>query len=98
MKTGVQLIAEERERQISQEGFTPAIDTDSHRNGELARAGACYALDYCNPYHLGFAWPWDRSWWKPTPKDPVRQLVKAGALIAAEIDRLRRLKESEAYS
>lgn len=34
-------------------------------------------------------WPWDRSWWKPSP-DPIRNLVKAGALIAAEIDRLQR--------
>lgn len=34
------------------------------------------------------AWPWDPSWWKPSP-DPIRNLVKAGALIAAEIDRLR---------
>lgn len=33
-------------------------------------------------------WPWDPSWWKPSP-DPVANLVKAGALIAAEIDRLR---------
>lgn len=33
-------------------------------------------------------WPWDlKRHWKPTPGDPVRQLVKAGALIAAEIDR-----------
>jgi hypothetical protein len=34
-------------------------------------------------------WPWDRSWWKPSP-DPGRNLAKAGALIAAEIDRLHR--------
>lgn len=32
-------------------------------------------------------WPWDPSWWKPSP-DVVSNLVKAGALIAAEIDRL----------
>lgn len=34
-------------------------------------------------------WPWDASWWKPSP-DPIANLVKAGALIAAEIDRLQR--------
>lgn len=33
-------------------------------------------------------WPWHPSWWKPSD-DPVRNLVKAGALIAAEIDRLQ---------
>jgi hypothetical protein len=37
----------------------------------------------------GRLWPWDPSWWKPSP-DPIRNLVKAGALIAAEIDRLQR--------
>lgn len=35
-------------------------------------------------------WPWDDEDWKPTPDDRVRELVKAGALIAAEIDRLQR--------
>ena len=38
-------------------------------------------------------WPWDESWFKPTPDDRIRELVKAGALILAEIDRLQRLKE-----
>jgi hypothetical protein len=40
-----------------------------------------------------FDWPWDASWWKPS-NDPVRNLVKAGALIAAEIDRLQRAAAS----
>jgi hypothetical protein len=39
-------------------------------------------------------WPWDKEWWKPSD-DPTRNLVKAGALIAAEIDRLQRAKEKE---
>lgn len=38
------------------------------------------------PYTL--LWPWDRTWWKPT--DRRRDLVKAGALIVAEIERLDR--------
>jgi len=33
-------------------------------------------------------WPWDKEWWKPSPDDRIRELEKAGALIAAEIDRL----------
>lgn len=33
-------------------------------------------------------WPWDRAWWKP--KDRRRDLVRAGALIVAEIERLDR--------
>lgn len=34
------------------------------------------------------SWPWNDEWWKP--KDPVRDLIRAGALIAAELDRLLR--------
>lgn len=35
-------------------------------------------------------WPWEPQWWKPSPNDRIRELTKAGALIAAEIDRLQR--------
>jgi hypothetical protein len=34
-------------------------------------------------------WPWDREWWKP--RNPRRDLVRAAALIVAEIERLDRL-------
>jgi len=101
MKTGIELIAEERVRQVAQEGWTPGHD-DEHKRGELALAAACYACeDYdpqptltANPFKLAPShWPWDWSWWKP--KDHIRNLVRAGALIAAEIDRLQRAKESK---
>ena len=36
------------------------------------------------------SWPWVRRWWKPT--DRRRDLVKAGALILAEIERLDRIE------
>ena len=35
------------------------------------------------------AWPWEKKDWKPSG-DPIKNLVKAGALIAAEIDRIQR--------
>lgn len=35
-------------------------------------------------------WPWEKKWWKPS-EDKIKNLVRAGALIAAEIDRLQRL-------
>lgn len=93
MKTGIELIAEERQRQIEKEGWTAEHD-NLHYAGALACAGACYALDVVG-YHKTAedCWEWERKWWKPTPNDPVRQLVKAGALIAAEIDRLQREQE-----
>lgn len=33
-------------------------------------------------------WPWEGKWWKPTT--PRRDLVKAAALIVAEIERIDR--------
>ena len=95
MKTGSELIAEERQRQISEEGWTPEHD-DEHSAGQLAMAAASYAIvdvdeDYCDidPVQVIWPWDWNLTWWKP--RDRVKNLVKAGALIAAEIDRLQRL-------
>lgn len=81
--TGTELIAAERQRQINAEGWTPEHDAE-HDGGELVDAAACYLV----PRLAHAYWPWSRDWWKPTPDDRVRELVKAGALIAAEIDRL----------
>ncbi len=93
MKTGIELIAEERERQIEEEGWTPGHDA-KHTNGAIAQAGACYALFSVRPSLLSQTisgiprlLPWQNKWWKPSD-DRIRNLVKAGALIAAEIDRL----------
>lgn len=93
MKTGIELIKEERERQINEEGWTPEHD-DEHAVGELAMAGSCYAMipEYRPAELAPLGWPWSDKWYKPTPKDRVRELQKAGALIAAEIDRLQRQK------
>jgi len=93
--TGSELIAAERRRQIEKEGWTAEHDQE-HVAMSLAKAGACYALDVAEPgvrkplrQCMFDFWPWSEEWWKPTPDDPVRQLVKAGALIAAEIDRIQ---------
>jgi len=85
----------ERARQISAEGWTPEED-DAYQARDLANAGASYALVAgLSPEHRDIIastppgpWPWAGSWWKPT--DPRRDLVKAGALILAEIERLDR--------
>lgn len=44
--------------------------------------------------HGAYQWPWGMSWWKPS-EDPRRDLVKAGALILAEIERLDRALTQE---
>jgi hypothetical protein len=98
MTNGSELIAEERQRQIDAEGWTPEHD-DMHDTGQLAFAAACYA-DYAAHQAAGIGfhgssaaeyrqWPWDVVWWKPSANS-IRNLVKAGALIAAEIDRQQR--------
>lgn len=94
---GAQLIATERARQINEEGFDAEHDsTQGHRAGQMVEAAICYAMEAKHqalghpplkvPARDGTRWPWDVKWWKPS--DPIRMLVKAGALIAAEIDRL----------
>ena len=89
---GADLIKQERERQIYGEGWTKEHD-DKHVNNELALAAACYAVP--DVFSQGY-WPptWDLNWYKSTTR--IRDLVKAGALIAAEIDRLRRIEIKEA--
>jgi len=100
MKTAIELIAEERRRQIESEGYSLRHD-DEHAAGELAMAAMCYCLDpVWRPAQMApLGWPWvgggDMDGFKPD-NDRIRELVKAGALIAAEIERLQRLNLPEA--
>lgn len=82
----VQDVVAERRRQVEIEGWSPDHD-DAHAGGELAKAAICYA----DPtYSLaGVWWPWERHWWKP--KTRRQNLVRAAALLVAEIDRLDRI-------
>ncbi|MDP0929033.1 hypothetical protein Q0601_17750 [Paracoccus onubensis] len=93
----VEDVLAERRRQIEAEGWTPEHD-DGHENGDLSRAAACYALTAARYPHDDVAflrfWPWQGEWWKPTT--PRRDLVKAGALILAELERMDRAAEKGA--
>lgn len=98
-------VQEERQRQQLAEGWTPEHD-DQHDAGELAGAGAAYAIaaaDLLHPLSQGDgdyrtqpppSWPgdWAAEHWKAG--EPRRMLVKAGALILAEIERLDRAAEA----
>ena len=92
LKTGIGLIASERQRQITVEGWDEGHDAD-HNRGELAVAAACYAVvgTYAKvKTDVGAdAWPW-AEWedGKRYNKRRLRRLAIAGALIAAEIDRI----------
>lgn len=97
-------IATERRRQVTVEGFTASHD-DMHRSGELAGAAACYAtqsvLDGIGRVDLremvkrtiSDLWPWATYWWKP--KNRRRDLIRAAALIVAEIERMDRAEDRE---
>jgi len=90
---GAEQIAEERQRQIEKEGYAPEHD-DEHQGFELAKAAECY-LNAAMGENLGILdlyWPFSDGWKRS--EDPIRNLVKAGALIAAEIDRLERAKKA----
>lgn len=95
---GETIIALERRRQFSMHGYTPEHD-DEHTDQSLAKAGACYAIPNRTAAQAVELWPWEDA---PIVhhnvhnfegrKSRIRELAKAGALIAAEIDRLIRMK------
>jgi hypothetical protein len=92
---GAGMIAMERLRQTTQEGHTDELD-DKWTREELARAAACYTIpDYSLQSNHIPAWPWHSYSYKPCPNDRIKELTKAGALIAAEIDRLLRIRKKE---
>jgi hypothetical protein len=111
MSTSAALVGAERVRQVSAEGYSADHD-DAHNSGQLASAAACYANPYRLlvvpnrhsrawdgvgvPAPVPADWPWERASWKPCPDDRLRELVKAGALIVAELDRLQRLSPAKA--
>jgi hypothetical protein len=81
----------ERVRQVEVEWWAPEHD-DLHIDGELAEAAAAYASEAAHSWGgVPGGWPWAAKWWKPGT--PRRNLVKAGALILAEIERLDRASE-----
>lgn len=95
----------ERRRQIEVEGWTPEHD-DAHKEGSLGRAGGFYALNAGAAMWYGThdtsicdtapdGWPWAPEWWKPA--NARRDLVKAGALILAEIERIDRAEAAKTH-
>lgn len=101
---GVAMIAAERRRQQEVEGYT-AVHDDEHVLDELLEAAACYLC--CNRERSAGdfssetddpppAWPFELEAWKPAHhSSDIKNLVRAGALIAAEIDRIVRERVRE---
>lgn len=90
MSAAASAILAERQRQVSQEGWSESHDDDACP-GTLARAGAAYAL-----WNTGWArgtirsdiWPWNPT--ELRPYSERRDLIRAGALILAEAERVDR--------
>lgn len=84
-------ILKERIRQVVDEKFDSTHD-DDQTNNSLSSAAACYAITerhyISKEIALRELWPWDNKWWKP--KDQRSNLIRAAALIIAEIERLDR--------
>ncbi|EFN4745530.1 hypothetical protein D6910_03515 [Escherichia coli] len=83
----------ERQRQKAVEGWTSEHD-DKYGKSQLLWASSCYVLNTIQPFNrIPMDWPWAPEWWKPT--NPRRDMVKAGALILAEIERIDRLEAAQ---
>lgn len=103
INNGWELIREERRRQIEDLGITEEYDR-RWAGGELLRAAGCYVHDVlrCLDKKPGrtfpLDWPWGSKSWHPLDKDhQIRELTKAGALIAAEIDRIQNSKTPKSF-
>jgi hypothetical protein len=96
-------IRSERNRQVDVEGWSSAHD-DKYEKRQLYHAAKSYFIHAMNYPHVGgtdqekppIGWAWEAQFWKP--KNPRRDLVRAGALILAEQERIRRCFKDEAYS
>lgn len=100
-KTGIELIAAEREKQIKK-GWTPMHDVEHEKDGSLSKFAGCLLGE-----QAGWASPWgccedvpehlEELAEKVMEKPWIERLIVAGAMIAAEIDRLSFVVESPAF-
>lgn len=84
-------VLKERRSILSTEGWSED-QPNPHEGSKLAAAGACYAMHAVAAMNgqtddsAPAEWPWSEQWWNPNT--PRFELVKAAALILAEIERL----------
>lgn len=104
--SAIEEIAAERQHQIEKEGWSESHDDSHNRGQLARAAAAYAYTSTINAHTLdqhaqavsGYTpgirslvadlWPWDSRWFKP--QNRRRDLVRAGALIVAEIERLDR--------
>jgi hypothetical protein len=101
MKPGIELIAAERHEQIEKHGRTIELDLLQNQNYELAYAADLLCgpptqeIDCCTDLLvMTILKDWDQSILRKMTAKPYKdRLIIAGALIAAEIDRIQLLEE-----
>ena len=90
MKTGIELIAEERQKQIEKHGRTVELDVKQNHKRQLRDATMkliCITAKISDP-----PIDWNFSIWDKMRNKPIKErLIIAGALIAAELDRLNHI-------
>lgn len=90
-------VAAERMRQIDEHAYTATWDS-GYLNFQLLYAADAYMRSACTDSVLNQApptFPWSEASWRPTT--PRRDLVKAAALIIAEIDRMDAEQKEKAH-
>ncbi|MPM33549.1 hypothetical protein SDC9_80125 [bioreactor metagenome] len=104
-------VIKERQRQVSEEGFSVEHDdkyfneelsmaaacyalTDEARDCIISVENLCLK-QYEKGLLKEFIWPFNKEWWKPSPNNRRRELIKAAALLIAEIERLDRKAEAK---
>lgn len=96
---GVELIAKERQKQIDKHGFTAehhVAHPEWYEEKQLPQAAVSMLLPDLMPNDLISDVPanWDSVWFNNLLERPSKErLIIAGALIAAELDRLDQLEK-----
>lgn len=94
MKTGIELISEKRNEQIEKHNITIKNDIDYNNNFQLGTAACILAYEAIEEIDSRNDPPFDwdlKKWQKMYDKPYQERLIIAGALIAAELDRINNI-------
>lgn len=95
--TGIELISQERQEQITKHGRTVEEDKNLNTEFQLTDAASCLSIPvpegmesvYIQSHENHPPVGWDKEIWGRMLRKPLKErLIIAGALIAAEIDRI----------
>jgi len=105
MKSGIELIAQERKEQIEKHGRTVELDAiHNHSDQLITGVKALINIDFPDDIIEGrsigeFPFDWDTGICvKMANKPLIERLTIAGAFLAAEIDRLKFINQTDGTS